>query len=473
MVSLSGNSTLRRVGAPTVLVLCLLAVFMAYFSYWQAENLYQDLQEDNLTSFLNTSRNVLASASSEVAEGAGLTPAGIRDALMQTSLPQGTSLLVFNPAGKILHEKGSGTAAHIKDHMGYFLKQGDNASHSLITPTGETIVGMHMPSRNVFLAIVSRNTFANMPQSHNILVQVLVAVPLAIMAAFLLLLITLHYSLLKPLSRLASAMRGTIRKKDFSAKIPTGGSREIRELSTYFNQMMAALKKRDDKLRAHSENLEGQVKARTKDLEDAQEKLVMHERLAAIGEFASSIVHELRNPLSAIKMAIERLNMQARSEKNKRSLELARKEVHRLDDMLRGILDFAARRPSNIEPLPVKDILREMAPHLVAAEDAHKITISQPRPKSTTRVMADKAKLGQALLNVVKNAAECAPENSRVEIKCVTTGETVVLKVSNQGAPIPAGVKSRLFEPFYTTKKGGTRLGLPTSKKLMEEMDGA
>lgn len=472
MSKLTFNSTFLRVMAPTVFILCVLAVAMAGFSYWQAKNLYQDLQETSLKSFLNTSRNVLASSLPPLNGETPPPTQAIREALVQTSLPQDIGLFVFSPSGKVLYQKGIGSEALIKNHMGYFLKQGDSASHSLITPQGETIVGMHMPSRDVFLAIYSQNTFASMPQSQNIKTQVLVVVPLAIMAAILLLFITLHYSIFQPLVRLASGMRDIIERKAFASKIPERGSEEIKELSGYFNQMASALKKRDKALKAYSDSLEAQVKERTKDLEDTQQRLVMHERLAAIGEFASSIVHELRNPLSAIKMGIERLNMQAKSEKNKRSLELSKQEVNRLDNMLRGILDFAANRPTNIEPVPIKDILARMEPFICAEEETHKVTFTRPRPKNTAVALADSTKLEQALLNVVKNAAEYAPEGSAITLKCAEDKGTVRLEVTNEGAPIPDSIKSRLFEPFYTTKKRGTGLGLPTSKKLMDEMDG-
>lgn len=463
--------------APTVLVLCVLAAAMALFSYWQARHLYQDLQKDNLTSFLNTSRNVLATATPSGSAQAHPTRSDIRHALNQTSLPQGVGLYIFNPAGKVLFHKGAGSEAYFDDHLSHLRRLGDSASHSFVTSEGETIAGMQMPSRNVLLAIYSQNTFKDTPQSRNIINQVLVIVPLAIMVAIALLFATLHFSLFSPLRRLTHGMRRIIRDEAYDTSIPPRGSREIQELSASFNNMTSALKERGEALKAYSDGLETLVKQRTRALEQAQQKLVLHERLAAIGEFASTVVHELRNPLAAIKMAIERLNMQNSDEKTQRSLGLARQQVQRLDDMLRGILDFAANRPSNIEPVPLKDFFKEMEPHLAAAEETHNIKFTRPRPKGALAVLADRNKLEQIVLNVLKNAAEYAPEGTKVALTCAEKekagNKTIEIKVKNQGDPIPDGVKSRLFEPFYTTKKGGTGLGLPTSRKLLEEMDGS
>ena len=466
------NSTFLRVIAPTVAVLCLLGIAMAAFSHWQAKHLYQDLQTKSLENFLNTSRNILASATQADVKGK-LQPAEVRAALMQTSLPTGIGLFVFRPSGQVLYKKGVGTPALIRENIGYFFKQGDSASHSLVTPGGETIVGMHMPSRDIFLAIYSQNTFAGTPQSQNIITQVLVVVPLAIIIATALLLLTLQYSLFSPLRQLTRTMRRIIRKEAFGMRVPGKGSQEIAELSGHFNDMMAALQERDSKLKAYSHGLETLVKDRTRDLEDAQTKLVMHERLAAIGEFASSIVHELRNPLSAIKLGIERLSVNNKNEKNTRSLTLTKQEVERLDHMLKGILNFAARRPTDIKPVKMNDFMKDMARYFAAEEAAHKVKITPPRPKKGLVCLADRDKLEQTFLNVLKNAAEATPEGGDVRVSVTEGDEKIHIKVTNQGAPIPPEAQSRLFEPFYTTKKGGTGLGLPTCKKLMEEMNGS
>ena len=471
---LTVNSTFVRVMAPTVIILCALAFIMAGFSHWQAKNLYQDLQVSSLENFLNTSRNMLASATPR-ANGSDetLRPNEIRPALAQASLPTDVGLFVFSPSGQVLYKKGVGDADFVKNNMSYFLKQADSASHSLLTENGEAIVGMHMPSRRVFLAIYSRNVFAEMPQSQKIKTQVLVVVPLAIIAATLLLLLTLQYSLFRPLRKLTKGMRRIISNEAFGATIPQEGSRETRELSRHFNEMMHALEKRDKKLKAYSGDLERLVKERTADLESAQQKLIMHERLAAIGEFASSIVHELRNPLSAIKLGIERLSVNTKNEKNTRSLALAKQEVSRLDDMLKGILTFAANRPTEIIPVKLRPFMRDMTPFFAAEEEAHKVKIIPPQPKAGTQCLADKTRLEQTVLNVIKNAAEAAPEGSEIRVTVTAGKQTVKIKVTNQGEGISPEVQTRLFEPFYTTKKGGTGLGLPTCKKLMEEMDGS
>ena len=268
-------------------------------------------------------------------------------------------------------------------------------------------------------------------------------------------------------------MRESIKTETFKGRVPPKGSAELQTLARQFNTMLAELNARDKTLKNYAETLESQVKERTEELMATQGKLVLHERLAAIGEFASAIVHELRNPLSAIKMGVDQLKLSEQgNEKNNRRLSLAQEQITRLDDMLSGILTFAATRPTQVEAFAISEIMKQTEDMLQAYGEKKALKLKFMGFDQPAIIEADRNKLQQALLNVLKNACEHAPEKSEVSTVVSTKDKHVHVSVNNKGDAIPEEMQKRLFEPFFTTKKGGTGLGLPTTRKLMQEMGG-
>ncbi len=466
----SPKSTLVKIMLPTVGVLFILAISMATFSYWQTKTMYEGLLEERLTNLTQTSRNVIAS---NIPQKTALTAELLDRALAQTSLTNGTGIFIFSKNGKLLYNKGSGNVSDLQEHMSYFYRFGDSTHHALINDKDESIVAMHMPSRDLFIVTYSQNTFASTIQSHNLKRLIWFVFPIATMAAILFLFIVLKINLLNPLVNLTHTMKKTVAKGRFDKAIKLKGSLEIQQLLKQFNIMLLELSERDKALKHYSNHLKSQVAERTKELTQAQDKLVLNERLAAIGEFASSIVHELRNPLSAIKMGVDQLVLsETNNEKNSRRLTLAQQEITRLDEMLSGVLTFAATRPTQLDNFSTDALLRRIEDMLDTCSEERNIKINYQGFSKPFMVRADKNKLQQALLNIIKNACDAAPDNSDIEVKVSKKLDNVHIGVTNQGEPIPKDVHSRIFEPFFTTKKGGTGLGLPTTKKLITEMHG-
>ncbi len=198
-------------------------------------------------------------------------------------------------------------------------------------------------------------------------------------------------------------------------------------------------------------------------------QLVENTRLATIGQFASGIVHEIRNPLATISLAIEHLReLEQLPAGARKRADLAGTEVARLERLLADILLYA-------KPLTLKRAsldLAELVRDTVAAECPEQADFAV-RSADCPPILADADRLRQVLINLLRNAVQASPAGSAVRIECNTLGrDWVELQVSNRGAPIPQHDLERIFEPFFTSKSRGTGLGLPIVRRIVHAHGG-
>jgi len=229
--------------------------------------------------------------------------------------------------------------------------------------------------------------------------------------------------------------------------------------------------------RQFSSILEAQVEERTQELYAAQTKLLEQERLAAIGEFAATIVHEIRNPLTTVLMGLNYFKRTDLSAPAQARLSLALDEAGRLERLLKEILHYAKPQELQLEKLDVNEFLTAMMGLMKDMPEAVGQQLQfVPAPIPVT-VMADRDKLKQVLINVGRNACEAVGAGEQVQwsVKSVNAGvqsERVCICVQNGGKPIPPEVLPRLTEAFYTTKSSGTGLGLAIVKRIVEAHSG-
>lgn len=284
----------------------------------------------------------------------------------------------------------------------------------------------------------------------------------------------IYLSITNPLTKMRKKMSAMMEEDTYEESLSTTeGSLEIQELSKQFNTLISHIHARDQQIHKHAETLEKTVEKRTSELKNTQKQLVLSERLAAIGEFASSVAHELRNPLSSIKLGVDKISEIENLEgNNKRRLVLIQKEVKRLSEMLSGILAFAAPSAINKTSINLKEFMDDLITLSQDMEEKESRTIQLSQISAKIKITADADKLKQTLINVLKNAFEASPPNSLIDIQVTEKNNNILIQITNEGEPIPKEVQSRLFEPFFTTKSKGTGLGLATTKRLMQEMGG-
>ncbi len=198
-------------------------------------------------------------------------------------------------------------------------------------------------------------------------------------------------------------------------------------------------------------------------------QLVENTRLATIGQFASGIVHEIRNPLATISLALEHLRaLEGLPPGAHKRAELAGDEVARLERLLADILLYA--KPLTLErvPLDLHRLVQETA--LAECQEAAEFVST---PAACASIPADADRLRQVLINLLRNALQASPADARVRIECGKVGDDwVEVRISNRGEPIPHGDLERIFEPFFTSKSGGTGLGLPIVRRIVHAHGG-
>ncbi|HEY1584970.1 MAG TPA: ATP-binding protein, partial [Polyangia bacterium] len=198
------------------------------------------------------------------------------------------------------------------------------------------------------------------------------------------------------------------------------------------------------------------------------------ERLAAVGRLAAGIAHEIRNPLAAISGSIELLRQTAEAEgarENKELMSIVIREVDRLNGLITELLEFARPRALETERL---DVAATMAEMLKVFENDKRLGDARVElvADGAPLVEADAAQLRQVVWNLLRNAAEAAPgQPIRVDVRA--EGELVALTIRDGGPGIAAEHRARIFEPFFSTKDGGTGLGLATVHRIVDEHKGA
>lgn len=203
-------------------------------------------------------------------------------------------------------------------------------------------------------------------------------------------------------------------------------------------------------------------------------KLAEHSRLAAIGEFASGIAHELRSPLATVSMGLDHLNQLELPSNSAKRADLASREAARMGRLLDEMLLYAKSLKMRMEPLNPGVLLRDFVDSHQELAQTRNQCIQVREAPGDLRIIGDSDRLTQVLLNLTRNACEAAPEGSTVSWSlCDYPGRGAVeLTVHNIGEPIDPDALPRLTQPFFTTKQSGTGLGLAIVRRMVDAHGG-
>jgi signal transduction histidine kinase len=206
------------------------------------------------------------------------------------------------------------------------------------------------------------------------------------------------------------------------------------------------------------------------------EEVLQTERLAVVGRFARSIVHDLKNPLNIIGITAEIAGMpQATLETRKQSSQRIRKQVERISDMIGEILDFTQGSHATFVLAPtdygvfVQQLLDELAPE-VALKSAQ-LELDGPLP--TADLLVNPKRLRRVFYNLVHNATDAMPNGGKIKIRVMPRPGEVVTEIEDSGKGIPPEIADQLFQAFVTHGKAhGTGLGLSICKKIVQDHRG-
>ncbi|MGA2682656.1 MAG: ATP-binding protein [Candidatus Bathyarchaeia archaeon] len=226
-----------------------------------------------------------------------------------------------------------------------------------------------------------------------------------------------------------------------------------------------------DKLEQDANHLSVLVEERTKDLTEAQSRLVQSERLAAIGEMAGMVGHDLRNPLAAIKNASYYLRKKQGSiigDNGEDMLNAIDRSVEHANSIVADLLDFSREIHLDLEEYSPKSLVNYV---LLAMHIPSNIKITQ-KIQSEPTVWVDANKIERVFTNLVKNAFEAMPNGGTLEISSRQNGENVEFILADTGSGISEDIIGKIFTPLFTTKAQGMGFGLAICKRIVEAHGG-
>ncbi|MCI0455614.1 MAG: ATP-binding protein [Gemmataceae bacterium] len=242
-------------------------------------------------------------------------------------------------------------------------------------------------------------------------------------------------------------------------------------------ELPAVLVTRDgdiDHLHEQVKGLVGQIESVVEQLQQREREVLRAEQLAAVGQLAAGVAHELRNPLTAVKMLVQTSqdDLKARGMPSE-DLQLIEGEIRRLERSLQTFLDFA--RPPKMErrPLSLAPVIERALALVSGRARKQKVELLFAAPALPVWLEADGEQLQQLLVNLALNALDSMPHGGelRIETERLASGQ-VEVRVLDTGAGIPETLLPRLFRPFVSGKETGLGLGLVVSRRIAEEHGG-
>jgi two-component system NtrC family sensor kinase len=274
---------------------------------------------------------------------------------------------------------------------------------------------------------------------------------------------------------------------DLNQYVPVRTSDEVGNLSESFNRMIDDLKRYREDIEQWNQTLEERVARRTQELAEAQARLIQSEKLAAVGELAAGIAHELNNPLAGIyaflQVFVERIRsrgLKGLSEQEtlgfQENLVHVEREIQRCKSIIGSLLSFARISEKDYSPVNLNTIIKNTLAFAQSNLRKNNIEIQTCLDENIPLANGNPNELQQVFLNIIVNAGKAMPEGGNLIINSgkENGGESVYVSVSDTGCGIKEENLERIFDPFFTTSGPGegTGLGLSISYSIIREHGG-
>ncbi|MEP7367568.1 MAG: HAMP domain-containing sensor histidine kinase, partial [Acidobacteriota bacterium] len=239
-----------------------------------------------------------------------------------------------------------------------------------------------------------------------------------------------------------------VSRQNYNFRVPVEGSDELGRLAATFNTMCESL-------------------------QSARQELIRQERISTIGRMASSIVHDLRNPLAAIYGGAEMMvDTDLAPHQVKRLAANIYRSSRRIQEMLNDLLQLTRGSAKERESCTVREVVEAAVEEVEAAAQRNRIRITRNVPNDLMALL-ERARMERVFLNLLSNALEAVPEGGEIQITAARDGRTVQIEVADNGPGIAPGIREQLFQPFVTFgKKNGLGLGLALSRQSVLEHGG-
>lgn len=262
--------------------------------------------------------------------------------------------------------------------------------------------------------------------------------------------------LTQPITDLGLAAR-RVTAGNLDVAVPIKGPEEVSALSRTFNEMLTVLRR--------SQALE--------------EELQRSERSAVIGRLASGIAHEIRNPLNFINLSIDHLREafapanEAQKVQYKHILTTIKDELARLNQLVTDFLSYGRPAKLKLRELDARSLVQDVRDLVIAKADEQGVKIQiEANGTGDTKLIADAEQLKTCFSNLMINAVQAMPGGGELDINLISSEDQVEIEFTDTGIGILPEALEQIFEPYYSTKETGIGLGLPLTKKIIEEHGG-
>lgn len=234
-----------------------------------------------------------------------------------------------------------------------------------------------------------------------------------------------------------------------------------------------ALGDRSRRARTRLERTAAELQNAYGELRSTFEQLLQADRLTSLGELAAGVVHEVRNPLGAIKGAVEIMEDAVPSDDPRREFAgIAAREVDRLDKLVGEFLRFARPVKPAVAPADINEVVRAVATLLSQQSAAQGTGIHTELDSALPRVLIDSEQIKQVLLNLGLNALQANTRGGEIALRTLAEGSAIVVEVEDTGGGVDQAMQARVFDPFFTTKEKGVGLGLSIAYKIVAQHGG-
>jgi signal transduction histidine kinase len=220
-------------------------------------------------------------------------------------------------------------------------------------------------------------------------------------------------------------------------------------------------------LRQWAAELEQRVAKRTRQLEEKQAQIIQAEKTAAIGRLAASVAHEVNNPLQAIALHLQLLSEENLSAGGRQLLQVVEAEFGRIATIVGRLLDFQQPQADQKRPQQIGQILAAVFALTERQLARAAVELQADIAADLPPVAAVGDQLKQVFLNLILNGMEAMPDGGMLAVTAFRQGDAVCIQFRDQGEGVPPALLERLFEPFVTTKPGGTGLGLAVTREII------
>jgi PAS domain S-box-containing protein len=211
-------------------------------------------------------------------------------------------------------------------------------------------------------------------------------------------------------------------------------------------------------------------------LESINTQLQVSERLAAVGRITAGVAHEVKNPLNSMRLWLENLkeSLPVQTEVEARqAVTVLDAEIDRLDAVVKRFLDFARPMDVRLEATQLATLLREVLGVAAPQLEQAKVQVAQLLPIDVPEVFVDRALLKQAVLNLVLNAVDAMPNGGQLQLTLSRRGEMAEITVADTGKGIPLEHRQKVFQLFFTTRPGGSGIGLASTFRIVQLHNGS